>query len=70
MDSKSHHNDHYGGNMSRYGDDGDSEWRPNDRQGWGDNRRASVFNSIKTPAPQKNNWGSLPDVADGDTGGW
>lgn len=56
--------------VSRYGDDGDSEWRPNDRQGWGDNRRASVFNSIKTPAPQNNNWGSLPGVADGDTGGW
>ncbi|KIY35298.1 hypothetical protein I305_02205 [Cryptococcus gattii E566] len=70
MDSKSHHNDHYGGSVSRYGDNGDSEWRPNDRQGWGDNRRASVSNSITTPTPQNNNWGSLPGVADGDTGGW
>lgn len=77
MDPKSHHNDHYGGSVSRYGDDGDSEWRPNDRQGWGevrqgwgDHRRASVSNSITTPTPQNNNWGSLPGVADGDTGGW
>lgn len=70
MDSKSYHNDHYGGSVSRYGDDGDSEWRPYDRQGWGDNRRTSVSNSITTPTPQNNNWGSLPGLADGDTGGW
>lgn len=70
MDSKWHHNNHYGGSVSRYGDDGDSEWRPNDRQGWADNRRVSVSNSITTPTPQNNNWGSLPGVADGDTGGW
>lgn len=70
MDSKSHHYDRYEGSASRYGDDGDSGWSPNDRQGWGDNRRASFSNSMTMSPPQNNNWGSLPGVADGDTGGW
>lgn len=74
MDPKSYHNDRYGGSASRYGDDGDSGWSPNDRQGsrqgWDDNRRASFSNSTIVSPPQNNNWGSLPGVADGDTGGW
>lgn len=74
MDPKSYHNDRYGGSAGRYGDDGDSGWSPNDRQGsrqgWDDNRRASFSNSTTVSPPQNNNWGSLPGVTDGDTGGW
>lgn len=74
MDPKSYHNDRYGDSAGRYGDDGDSGWSPNDRQGsrqgWDDNRRASFSNSTTVSPPQNNNWGSLPGVADGDTGGW